>query len=291
MMFLIVGCGFLGSCVADIFTNRFNRQVIATVRSQENAPCNKNVKYLKCDVTDVENILAIYDLCKDSSIDVLYLASMHQIDAVYKNPEQAGTVNLDALKNFFNIFKNINRFIYASTDCVYGESINNHLFKEDDVLSPVNEYGRQKLQAEKEVTANGGHVVRLPFMFGPTPSPKKSFYDVCVKKLLSGEKIKMMDGFYRSALTYYQAAEFIAELFLLPKPLLDIINVCGDETLSKYDIGCRLAKKLSLSDDLIIKEPVANSGQFYIDKRAMTSLMDNSLLKSILNLEKIHFNL
>ena len=114
MMFLIVGCGFLGSCVADVLANWLDRQVIATVRAEENAPSIDNIQCVRCDVDDIDDVRSINELCKDNCVDVLYLASMHQIDAVYKNPEQAMRINVDALNNFFKKVKQINRFIYAS---------------------------------------------------------------------------------------------------------------------------------------------------------------------------------
>ena len=213
---------------------------------------------------------------------------MHNIDYVFQNPAEALKTNVCALRNFLAVFDNIERIIYTSTDCVYGDKPYPHFFKESDMLCPVNEYGKQKILAEKTVLGCGGKIARMPLMLGPTPSPKKGFFDSCKEKLQNGQEIDMLEGYLRSALTFKDAAEYIVRL-LTADDIPPIVNVCSDEVLSKYDIGCRLADFINCPRSLVRALPEAEGARFYKEARAKSALMDNSLLKSLLGVARIPF--
>ena len=67
-----------------------------------------------------------------------------------------------------------------------------------------------------------------------------------------------------------------------------VLNVCGDEDLSKYDVGIMIAKKENLRSELVIPVSVEKSEQEnFKTKRANSTLMDNKKLKSFLGLRKI----
>jgi dTDP-4-dehydrorhamnose reductase len=123
-------------------------------------------------------------------------------------------------------------------------------------------------------------------MLGKSLSSTPHFYDKITASLKNNEEVEMIDGMYRSVLSYSQAAELIYALSLL-KTKPQIINVCSDESLSKYDMGCILAESLGASKALIKKISEDEGKKFFKDKRASFGAMDNALLKSLLNKEKI----
>lgn len=288
-MILVIGCGFLGSCVVEnLAKTAIGEKIIATVRNAENIPQIDNVEFIECDVTKRDNIKKLKEKCADENYKIVYLSAVHNIDFVAENPELCRKTNIDALKNFTEIFNKADRFIFTSTDCVYGDK-SDYIFSESDDLNPVNEYGRQKAEAEKIVFNSNYNVVRMPLMFGSTPSPKKGFYDNCKGKLLSNQSISMLDGYYRSALSFKASAKYIGNLLLLKKDIPPVINICGDEVLSKYEIGRRLADCCGVSTELIEYIPEENGEKFYRERRAKCALMDNSLLKKILSIQEIKF--
>ena len=65
------------------------------------------------------------------------------------------------------------------------------------------------------------------------------------------------------------------------------INISGDDILSKYDIGLMIARKYNCNEELIIPISMENNNQIFTEKRANCTLLDNSLLKKILNLSEI----
>lgn len=286
-MILIVGCGFLGSYLLKHILNETNEAVIATVRNTEKIPRIDGAEFIKCDVSKEEDLKNLSDRCKGEDLKVFYFSACHNIDFLYENVEKGEEINITALNNFISHFPNIKELYFASTDCVYGEGESkDYRFKETDDLLPINEYGKQKARAEKIVTQNGFTVLRFPFMLGASLSSVPHFYDKITASLKNNEEVEMIDGMYRSVLSYSQAAELIYSLSLL-KTKPQVINVCSDESLSKYDMGCILAEKLGASKTLIKKISEDEGKKFFKDERVSCGAMDNSLLKALLNKEKI----
>ena len=65
------------------------------------------------------------------------------------------------------------------------------------------------------------------------------------------------------------------------------LNLCGDESLSKYDVGVLIAKKNNLPLKHIVKTPEAEIMKLFYETRTSSTAMDNSLLKSILGVNEI----
>ena len=288
-MILIVGCGFLGNCLAKYLSERTNEPIMATIRNTDTVIPSDKIDYIQCDLTNPSDLIKLSKKCGSNPLTVFYFAACHNVDYVYANPDTAREVNIEALKNFITTIPNIKKLFFSSTDCVYGEGKDlSKKFNEHSSLSPVNEYGRQKMDAEKIVMSNGYTVLRLPFMLGPSDISRPHFYDNIQKKLLNGETIEMINGMKRSVLSYRQTAEFIYSLSLLPYDKLpQTINVCSDTELSKYNIGCVIAKNLGVSYDLVKSISEDDGSKFFKDARASCTAMDNSLLKSLLGLEEI----
>lgn len=286
-MILIVGCGFLGTYLAQCICARTSEPVIATVRNTKNTVPLKNVEYIECDITKKDDIQNLYKALERERLTVFWFAACHNIDFICENKDVAYGVNVTALKHFLSYFTNIDKFYFASTDCVYGENTpDGKGFDESASLNPVNEYGRQKILAENLVRSEDFTVLRYPFMLGKSHGEKKHFYDILCSNLKEGIKTEMIDGMYRNVLSYRQAAELTFELSqkdMLP----EVINICSDTVLSKYQLGLILAQKLGTSNELITKITEAQGQKFFKDKRACCTKMDNSLLKELTGHKKI----
>ncbi len=290
-MILIVGCGFIGSYLLKHAAAQTDEKILATVRSADNIPPFEGAEYIKCDITDTDDLNALADRCNGEPLTVFFFAACHNVDYVFENPDKAKKINIEALHSFFDIIPNIKKFFFASTDCVYGEGKDlKNKFTEASPLLPVNEYGRQKLEGEKIVLSKGFTVLRLPFMLGPSLTSKPHFYDRMCYSLTNGDKTEMIDGMKRSVLSYKQTAELIYSLSVLSDPLPQIINVSSDRELSKYEIGCIIAGNLGVSSDKVKSITEEEASRFFRDTRASTAAMDNSLLKSLLGLKEIQWD-
>ena len=291
-MIVVVGCGHLGSYLIKKAAASVNEPIIATVRDMKNAFPIVGVEWIKCDVCVQSDLDALTKKYGNEPKTVFYFAAAHKIDEVYQHPQEAKKVNLYALTAFLETVPNINNLFFSSTDCVYGENNENTpVFDEQSVPEPLNEYGKQKLSAEQIVLSHGYHVVRLPLLFGASLQPERfTFYDVLCEKLLAGQSVEMIDGLRRSLLSFQNAADILFRLSRFEKDCLpSVLNVCSDDSYTKYEIGCMLAEKLGVSKELVCKIPETESRRFFKDRRASCTVMDNTLLKQILGLKSIQW--
>lgn len=287
-MFLVVGAGYLGSYLIKHIRENSDERIIATVLSPKRADFIKCADCVCCDVTSGADVEKLKEIVGKETLDVFYFAACHNIDYVYENPKQAERINIEALEHFLSAFPNIRRLIFASTDCVYGED-NGKMLTENSEIRPISEYGRQKSKAENIVLNHGFTCARLPFMLGPSLIEKPHFYDKICMNLENHQPSEMIDGLYRSVLSYKGTAEILFKLITCKSDLPGVINVCGDKGYSKYEMGSIIAKNKNADLSLIKKISEKDGEKFFKDKRASSSVMDNSLLKSILSLDSIYW--
>lgn len=284
-MILIVGCGFLGQYVLKELLQKTDETILCTYHTEKpklkfNIDDNR-VRFVKCDITSKADLQALDTLGVGEKLTVFYCAAFHNIDAVYHHPKEAKKVNVDALNHFLKVVKNIKSFYFASTDCVYGESKPGQApFKETDKCEPVNEYGRQKLEAESLVLKTGFNVFRFSLLYGASLCEKQNFYDKTFLSLQKGESVEMIDGLARNALTYEQAAQIIVKLATGCKNIPQILNIAGDNLLTKYNLGLRIAADAGAAPELIKPISEAEGQMFFAEKRAGIIALDNSLLNS-----------
>lgn len=294
-MYIIVGAnGFLGAYMRKAILELTDENILALDMNVDDVKAHDRVTWMKCDVTKDEDIHRVNDIMrKDEYNNVIYLAAYHHPDAVEKNPRIAWNINITALSNFMNSVENVRCFFYPSTDSVYGEGDSTVHFKESDELKPVNRYGRHKATAECIVNAYGYNVVRFPFLIAPSLlAYKDHFYDQIVKRISSGEKMEMFVDSLRSSLDFGTVAELVIKLIenydeSMPK----ILNVSGDEDLSKYDIGLMIARKIGVSEELIVPISAEKTDGIFEAKRAKSTLLDNSEIKKYLGLSEIKIKL
>lgn len=70
-----------------------------------------------------------------------------------------------------------------------------------------------------------------------------------------------------------------------------IVNIAGDDVMSKYDAALALADKYNLDKNLIKPISVNSLNGIFKAKRAASSVLDNGKLKSLLNINEIHLEI
>lgn len=293
IMYTIIGAnGYLGTYMIKNILERTDETILAVAR-HIGKPQNRRINWVACDITkadEVERLNREY-LSKCNKNKIVYLAAYHHPDLVEQNPRIAWDVNVTALARFLNIAENVHCFYYPSSDSVYGESLAEYAFKETDILAPVNRYGRHKCIAEKLVIGYGYNVVRFPFLIAPSlVAGRKHFYDLIVDTLTQGKTMEMFSDSYRSVLHFDAAAMLTIEIMETYKTEYpSILNVCGDDALSKYDVGCMIADKIGMPRRLIKPISIKTNTGIFQAKRASSTVMDNTLLKQTLGLKEVKF--
>lgn len=294
-MFLVVGAsGFLGSYLIKAILEDTVDKIMAVDLNIEGRKSNDRVEWIECNIVKDCDLESLNNrLLNNNAVDVIYLAAYHHPDAVKKNPKLAWNINITSLSKFLNTIENIRSFFYASTEMVYGAGRMDTLLTEDSKLAPVNIYGIHKMVAESLVTGYGYNVVRFPFLIGPCLiEGKKHFYDVIVETILEGKTIEMFQDAYKTALDFNTASKTLIKLIInYSENMPPIINISGDEILSKYDIGIRIAQKYKCPEKLIIPISMNEDNKIFTEKRADCTLLDNTLVKKVLNVEELRLDL
>ena len=291
-MYLIVGAnGFLGSYLIKNILELTNDNILATdLHCSESS--NPRIAWQKCDITSDEDLQNLYQSTKNQKLKVLFLAAYHHPDAVLKNPKIAWNVNIVALAKFLGLFDNIATLYYPSTEVVYGE-MKDKPFKEDSPLNPVSRYGELKTVAERMVNVAGFNVVRFPVLIGPSLLENKPhFYDEIVNTVKNGGEMEMFSDQLRSMIDFDTAAQIVVRLIENQNAhQYPIVNISGDEALSKYELGVRICQSHGLDDKKIRPISLDDDNTIFTAKRAKSTLLDNSLVKKILEVEKLNIKL
>lgn len=290
-MYIIIGAsGYLGRyCIKNVLENT-NEKIIATY-SEKESPVYENDR-LEWQYLDVYDVTALQKLAEnvDENTKIIYLAAFHHPDKVEEFPELAWKINIIALANAVNLFGKARCLYYSSTDTVYGEGSKDRKFIETDKYAPVNLYGKHKALAEQICLTKGFNIVRFPFIFGPSlVEGRPHFFDNIKADLEAGKVVEMFSDSYRSTLSFNQCAYYLISLIekfgSCPEK---IVNIAGDDVMSKFDAAIVLANKYGLDKGLIKPVSVTQNTGIFKAKRAASGTLDNSKLKTLLNIKEIH---
>ncbi|RTY34221.1 SDR family oxidoreductase [Chlorobium phaeovibrioides] len=205
------------------------------------------VETTKLNLDSVDDLVCAFDTLKPDI--VVHTASLTSVEKCESSPTLAQFVNVELASNV------------AKASAIYGLPLvhisTDHLFQgveslldEPSAISPVNVYGRTKADAESRVLdiCPGAMVIRTNF-YGWGTRYRHSFSDVIINALRSGKALTLFhDVFYTPIL--------IEELVLVVHQLLEmhesgVFHVVGDERISKFEFGMKLAREFSLDTSLI----------------------------------------
>ena len=194
---VIGGSGFIGSHVVDkLIEARHEVTIFDMMRPQRD-----NVRHIYIDITD----LAKTTVALTGAYDVVYmLAAMADVNDVYKNPVEAGQVNIMAVANVLEAARRneIERVILASTVWVYETAIETNVDEDTPLLpSRVNHvYTASKIAAElycysyQKLYNQQFTILRYGVPYGPGARDSTAIA-IFVRKALNGEAITIMgDG-------------------------------------------------------------------------------------------------
>jgi len=155
---LVTGCaGFIGSNLVDrLLSQKYQIIGVDNLRTGQkeflkNALKNKNFKFFKCDLLNLNKIKKIF---KGSEI-VFHLAANADVRYGYKNPFRDLEQNIIVTYNVLEAMKknNINKIVFCSTGSVYGEPKNFPTPENDNFPIQTSFYGAAKVAGESFVQA------------------------------------------------------------------------------------------------------------------------------------------
>ncbi len=213
---------------------------------------NKSVALRGCqhhqiDLESVQQLINILEQIKPNV--VIHTVGLTSIERCEADPDLAFHVNtviaeVVAKASFYLGLP----LVHISTDHIFnGEE---PLSTEIKSTSPVNVYGKTKAEAEGLVLMAHPEalVIRTNF-FGWGTSYRKSFSDFIIGALRAGEQIVLFDDVYYTPILVESLAITVHDL--IDKAVHGVINVVGDERISKYEFGIKLARQFGLDCEFI----------------------------------------
>lgn len=187
---------------------------------------------------------------------VIHTAGMTSVERCEAEPQLAQYVNTDLAENVAQACARADvALAHISTDHLFpGTGV---LVAETEPVSPVNAYGRTKALAEERVLKAYPRalVIRTNF-FGWGTIYRQSFSDYVIDGLRTGRELTLFgDVFYTPILA---EAVALAVHELIDRKASGIFNVVGDDRISKYDFGLRLAERFGLDSRLIKQGGIAD---------------------------------
>ena len=153
-IFITGAAGFIGFSLANSFLNKGYRvygidnfdQYYSIKIKKKRLNILKKYKNFVFNKVDILNYAKLFNTINNKKIDVIiHLAAQTGVRYSIINPNKYLDVNISGFMNLIKAIKNkkINKFIYASSSSVYGNSKKFPL-KENDNLNPKNIYGLSK---------------------------------------------------------------------------------------------------------------------------------------------------
>jgi dTDP-glucose 4,6-dehydratase len=275
------GAGFIGHHVIDLFLRETDWNIISIDRLDYSGNLNrlddvirrhdpetrKRVKVvfgdLRAEVSSLQrNFLGDVNY-------ILHMAASSHVDRSIEDPMSfvmdnvVGTVNI---LNYARTLPNLERFIYFSTDEVFGPAPGTITYKERDRYNSTNPYSASKAAGE-EMCVSFENTYKLPIfithtmnVFGQRQHPEK-YVPMCIRKVRDGDTVtihsdpsKTQPGsrFYIHASDVADAMKFL--LHLSPEQLVKVhepdfggakcpkFNVVGKEEINNLELAQYIAK-------------------------------------------------
>lgn len=163
--------------------------------------------------------------------------------------------------------------VYPSTDYVFDGS-GTMPWRTTDIPHPLNIYGTTKAEGERLVQArlNNYFIVRISWLFGGD----KSFVASISRKLLAGEKLRVVDDQIGSPTYTEDVAETLARLAMSKR--FGIYHVTNAGVCSWYQFAVEIARQLGCNTSQIT--PISSGEWLTAAKRPQNSRLDGSALQT-----------
>lgn len=213
--------------------------------------------YFNADICDKDSMEKIF---RSSNPEVvIHTAGAANVDYCEKHPDEARRSNVTGTKIITELCKKYNsKIVFISTNAVFDGT--HAPYAEDSIPSPVNSYGKMKLEAE-EIVKDGGlkHLIVRPIlMYGWNNVHERSnTVTWLIEKLRKGEKVNMVNDVYENPLFNRHCAEIIWSLVASNKE--GLYHVAGKDVVNRFEFANLIAEVFYLDKSLINAVP---SGYF-----------------------------
>jgi len=230
----------------------------------------------KIDLESVDKLMRIFEElnCKV----VVNTAGLANVEQCESEPILAHHVNVTLASNVAKACANLGiKLVHISTDHLF--SGQEAMVRENQLIAPVNVYGKTKAEAEHRVSEINPEalVIRTNF-YGWGTSYRQSFSDMVIKELRSHQEITLFQDVLYTPILIENAAKVVHDLIDLK--VSGIFHVVGDDRISKYEFGLHIAEKFGLDASKIVPGFLANQSR--LTQRPFDMSLSNSKVRNLL---------
>jgi dTDP-4-dehydrorhamnose reductase len=245
-IFLTGASGLVGSAVARAAHRRGHR--VAGVVGAFTGKIEGLATQRRVDLGDeAATTSALLEEFPHAIVNCAAISVPEQCDA---NPAQAQALNVALPANLGRLAHHVGaRFVHVSSEQVF-DGARQEPYSVTDAVSPINLYGRQKIESEREVAAaTRGLAVtlRVPLLMGNSATGQRSNHERLLADWAAGRTPKLFVDEFRQPCTAENLAEVIVEA-CEREDLRGIYHWAGTELLSRYELGVRIREHFKLTD-------------------------------------------
>ncbi|MEM7816611.1 MAG: dTDP-4-dehydrorhamnose reductase [Candidatus Aenigmatarchaeota archaeon] len=223
-----------------------------------------------CDITDKNLIKKFF---QNLSIDVvIHCAAYTDVDKAEEEARKVFLVNRDGTKNILEVIEKDTLFIYISTDYVFNGT-KKAPYNEEDKPSPLNTYGKSKLEGEKLVSFREKYlIIRTSWLFGPKGD---NFVDSILnlaKKRVCLKVVNDQIGSPTYTLDLAEAIKKFLNLYFEEKLVCGIYHITNNGSCSWFEFASYILKIAGLDTKLM---PISSLELKKRAKRPKNSVLSN----------------
>ncbi len=213
-------------------------------------PSNKSPSVRHWSVLQLENIDWIkvqFKAYRPKSM--IYCHAVCDVTKCEKDPEWAHEMNVAHLKRVMDVIPEKTRFIYVSSDHVFG---GDGRYTEISAPSPISVYGRTRAAAEEVVLKRENSLVlRIGLPIGPSANGRTGHFDWLAYRCEQGLPITIIKDEYRSVVC--AKALSIRIMHFLESSLTGIRHIPATQVISRVDLAKYLFAVLGKKPDFKIE--------------------------------------
>ena len=258
-IFIVGASGFVGRIMYEYLSK--NHETYGSFYS------NPAKGLIHLDMTDQNEVAEILTSLKPDMI--IHPAANPNVEYCEEYPKETWQVNVEGSKNLIEIARDIGaKFVYFSSDYVF-DGINGP-YSENDIPSPINEYGLQKLAVEKLIknSLENYLIIRITIVYG-WERRGKNFVMGLIKNLKNGRSMNIPIDQIGSPTYVNNMVQVVKELIESDK--IGIYHVAGTDLMNRYTFAKNVAEIFELDENLLI--PVTTNQLGQIAKRPLNAGM------------------
>lgn len=257
------GCGFIGHHIIEYLLQKTIHDIVVIDKLSY---ASKGLSRLK-DIGGTNNnrvSIITWDLSTELSVGLLqelqdinviiHMAAETHVDNSISNPVHCIYNNVMStlhILEFSRKLPHLTKFLYFSTDEVYGTALDNTMYSEWDRHNPSNPYSASKSSGES-IVLSYYNTYKLPVVicnvmnvFGERQYVEK-FIPNCIKKILNDETVLIhcYPGCEKAGTRFYIHAKQVADavMFLLDKGEIgEKYNICGEQEVDNLELAQLIA--------------------------------------------------